>query len=304
MNPENNFNTHDTNDVSNNQTSNNQYLNQNIGINQQSINSQIQATSNYQNPINMQQQTPQSVNTFKNSYASNQFLNNKLPKKKILSIIIVIAGIVAVVGIVATLFLINNQKDDDNDNVNNNNKINENTSNSKEDISSIKLAHDIFDVSKFDSTLFNGVVYDSNQKEYNVMDLLKTDHTFCIKGCLPIYYLTSNIDVEIDSWNQRSDSTDNKGIDFILKTLGNPSTIYESYHNLFDKKDYKTGNISIIYNYNDYIIDIGFYDYRQWKNSNYTSLQISHVMIYTKERFNSEWAPFFKNYEAYGEKLF
>lgn len=81
MNPENNFNTHDTNDVPNNQTSNNQYLNQNIGINQQSINSQIQATSNYQKPINMQQQTPQPVNTFKNSYTSNQFLNNKLPKK-------------------------------------------------------------------------------------------------------------------------------------------------------------------------------------------------------------------------------
>ena len=238
-----------------------------------------------------------------NGVPNNQIFSNKPSKKKKLGLIIGIVCLIVIVIVAAIVLLTNSPKKENNSS--NNNETNESTNNNiEEEISSVKLPHEIFDVNKFDSTLFKGVVYDSNQTQYNVMDLFQTDHTICIKGCYPSYYLTIDKDAENDSLNQRSDSTDNRGIDFILKTLGNPSTIYENYFYYDDDKDMKTGWLSLLYNYGDYIIDIGFYDYRQWKNYNYDSLEISHVMIYTRDRFNNEWAPFFQNYKGYGEKLF
>lgn len=99
----NNFNTQGNNGIPNNQPLNSQNFNQGMSFNQQSINSQPQPTSNFQQPINqmnMQQPTLQPVNnSFENVDFSNQNSNNKPQKKMNIGLIIGIVAVIAVVGI-------------------------------------------------------------------------------------------------------------------------------------------------------------------------------------------------------------
>lgn len=97
LNP-NNFNTQGNNGIPNNQPLNNQNFNQGMSVNQQPINPQPQQPSNYEQPINqmnMQQPTPQPMNTFESGNTNNQNFNSKPPKKMNLGLIIGIVGIVA-----------------------------------------------------------------------------------------------------------------------------------------------------------------------------------------------------------------
>lgn len=110
LNP-NNFNTQGNNGIPNNQPLNNQSFNQGIGFNQQPINTQPQPTTSYGQPINqmnVQQPTPQPMNTFESGNTNNQNFNSKPPKKMNLQLIIGI--IVAVVAIVVILMLLNGNK--------------------------------------------------------------------------------------------------------------------------------------------------------------------------------------------------
>ena len=292
MNQENNFNTEGINGIPNNQPlQNNQELTN-------TFNQNIEQSANTN-----QQPTPQPVNYFENQNTNNQNFNSKPPKKNNLVLIISIICLLVII-IVTVVLLLTNHLNKENGSNNTNKTTEKANNNKKEKTSSVKLTHEIFDVNKFDPTLFNGIVYDENKTQYNVIDLLKNDDTICLKECSPLYHLTTDTDVEDDSWDQKANSDDNKGIDFILNKLGNPSTIYEKYYNFYDKKNMKTGDIAMFYNYKDYIIDIGFYDYRQWENYNYNSLQISHVMIHAKDGFDSAWASYYKDYKCYGEKLF
>ena len=107
----NNFNTQGNNGIPNNQPLNNQNFNQSMGFNQQPINPQPQPTQNYQRPINqmnMQQSTPQPMNTFESGNANNQSFNNKPPKKMNLGLIIGIVAVV-VVAIIITIFALSNK---------------------------------------------------------------------------------------------------------------------------------------------------------------------------------------------------
>lgn len=101
LNP-NNFNTQGNNGIPNNQPLNNQSFNQGMGINQQPINPQQQPIPSFQQPINqmnMQQPTPQPINTFESGNTNNQNFNSKPPKKMNLGLIIGIVAAVAVVGV-------------------------------------------------------------------------------------------------------------------------------------------------------------------------------------------------------------
>ena len=108
LNP-NNFNTQGNNGIPNNQPLNNQSFNQGMGVNQQPINPQPQQAPSFQQPINqmnMQQPTPQPMNTFESGNTNNQNFNSKPPKKMNLGLIIGIIVAVAVVG-VGAIFLFN-----------------------------------------------------------------------------------------------------------------------------------------------------------------------------------------------------
>lgn len=119
LNP-NNFNTQGSNGIPNNQPLNNQGM----GFNQQPINPQPQPTPSYQQPINqmnMQQRTPQPINTFESGNTSNQNFNSKPPKKMNLGLIIGIVAVVAVVGVgvvFGSKLLSNNEKDNNLNNLN------------------------------------------------------------------------------------------------------------------------------------------------------------------------------------------
>ncbi len=105
LNP-NNFNTQGNNGIPNNQPLNNQ------SFNQQRINTQPQPTTSYRQPINqmnVQQPTPQPMNTFESGNTNNQNFNSKPPKKMNLWLIIGIIAAVAV-AIVVILMLLNSNK--------------------------------------------------------------------------------------------------------------------------------------------------------------------------------------------------
>ncbi len=107
LNP-NNFNTQGNNGIPNNQPLNNQSFNQGMGVNQQPINPQPQPTTSYQQPINqlnMQQPTPQPMNTFNNGNTNNQNFNSKPPKKMNLGLIIGIVSAAVVILISGIIFV-------------------------------------------------------------------------------------------------------------------------------------------------------------------------------------------------------
>ena len=113
LNP-NNFNTQGNNGIPNNQPLNNQSFNNTF--NQQSINAQPQPTPSYQQPINqmnVQQPTPQPMNTFESGNANNQNFNSKPPKKMNLGLIIGIVAVVVAIVIGGILLLGKNTNNDD-----------------------------------------------------------------------------------------------------------------------------------------------------------------------------------------------
>lgn len=123
---QNNFNTQGNNGIPNNQPLNNQNFNQSMGFNQQPINPQPHPTPSFQQPINqmnMQQSTPQPMNTFESDNANNQSFNNKPQKKMNLGLIIgiVAAVIVAVIGGVLLISNMNGNTNNDTSNGNSNN---------------------------------------------------------------------------------------------------------------------------------------------------------------------------------------
>jgi len=119
---ENNFNTQGNNGMPNNQPlQNNQNFNQSIGVNQQTFNTQ--QTASYQQPtnqMNMQQPTPQPINSFESSNTSNHSFNSKPPKKINLGLIIggIAAVIVIVVGVIMVPKLFNNNSGSTNNETN------------------------------------------------------------------------------------------------------------------------------------------------------------------------------------------
>lgn len=119
MNQDNIFNNQDSNGIPNNQPlQNNQSLNnaynqnmqQSTNVSEQTFNSQPQNTPNYQQPINqmnIQEPTPQPINTFESENTNNQNSNSKPPKKTNLGLIIGII-IVVIVAITVAVLLLNN----------------------------------------------------------------------------------------------------------------------------------------------------------------------------------------------------
>ncbi len=99
----NNLNQNKFNTQGNNVIPNNQPLqtNQNVNVNQAAFNNQQQVNTDYQqttNQMNMQQPTPQPMNSFESENNSQSF-NSKPPKKMNLGLIIGIIVAVAIVGV-------------------------------------------------------------------------------------------------------------------------------------------------------------------------------------------------------------
>jgi len=95
---------------------NNQF-NQNTNINQPTFNQQTQPTPSFQQPINqanMQQPTPQPVNTFESGNANNQNFNSKPPKKLNIGLIIGIIVAILIVVVIVILLLNNNKSNTSN----------------------------------------------------------------------------------------------------------------------------------------------------------------------------------------------
>lgn len=140
LNP-NNFNTQGNNGIPNNpplQNNNtfNQGMQQSTNVNQPTFNPQPQPTPSFQQPINqmnMQQPTPQSMNTFESGNANNQSFNSKPPKKMNLGLIIGIVVVVAVIGIGGILLFNNINNDNNSGSSSENNTINNNSQNNNND---------------------------------------------------------------------------------------------------------------------------------------------------------------------------
>ena len=268
---QNNFNTQGDNGIPNNQPlQNNQGLNntfsQNVNVNQPTFNSQPQVNTNYQQPI-------------------NNNLNFESPKKNTkLFIIIGIIILIIVAGIIL-YFVFSQDKADSNNNSstnvnenitgndNNNNNNQNNSSAENENNNSTRTALEYFDVSKFDKSKFNGVVYNYDG-QYNITDLLaeRSNNTGSYRSITValdggLRYAFAN---DYNNWRTmyrenyllRSDDF----IKAILDTLGHPSTYCEDY---YDGEYGKTGNFYLYYNYGDYVIFMHGADYRGWKNYNY-----------------------------------
>jgi len=120
----NNFNNQNINNgmMNNQPLPNNQNVAQNTNVNQPTFNQQTQPTPSFQQPINqvnMQQPTPQPVNTFESGNTNNQNFNSKPPKKLNIGLIVGISAAVVVVATIIGIVLLSNNKGNNNSNSNN-----------------------------------------------------------------------------------------------------------------------------------------------------------------------------------------
>ena len=245
--------------------------------------------------MNMQQPTPQPMNSFESGNIGSQSFDNKPPKKINIGLIIGTVVVVAVIGIgivVGGKLLSNNENSNNSENNVSENSTNDNPNKNNNDSDKNipnQTALEYFDVSKFDKNKFNGVVYNS-EGQYNITDLLaeKSNNTGSYRSITValdggLRYAFAN---DYSNWRTMySESHKQSSDDYVnalLETLGHPSTYCEKY---FDDENGKTGHFYLYYNYGNYVIFVLGYDYRGNEKYNFNYIGISQISISSSDDF-------------------
>ena len=227
-------------------------------------------------------------------------------KKKILILIIAIIIILALgVGIVAILKNKNTNKDTLAESENNVT----NEASEEENLDDGRYMHDYFDTTKFDKNKFTGIVYDENGNELKVVDLLNElksegKSKFQIAG-YDYFTKDKSREKELTGLNNNNTHSDDD-LEMIKEILGDPSGIYERYAYFQGDENENTGSIGLIYDYDDYVIDVLLQDFSHWKNDTYTSPYIMCIYVKSKEQWfyeidNNKTS--YMDHKLYGEEV-
>ena len=300
LNP-NNFNTQGNNGIPNNQPLNNQGM---------GVNLQPQQTPSFQQPINqmnMQQPTPQPINKFESSNASNQNLNDKPPKKMNLGLIIGIVAAVAVVGIVIAMLLLgkNNSNGSSNSLFGSNvEKITEEQIKNYDYTSTARWANYNLGVSYLipNISTANKATYSSSHGHHFQLGEYKIYVEKSLEGSTNLYMLPEDINKEKDSdkYKLEAGHMGSDHVDFAIETtkkikINNIDTVYFesviSSETLMENIDEQYIGYSFEYNnqyisvYSHYYID----ETNQLYHSNKTELnQILQYIINSFKTYNDE----------------
>lgn len=165
--------------------------------------------------------------------------------------------------------------------------------------------HELFNTQHFNKSNFNGILYDENLNEYSISELLDNE-SLSLKNKYSKYFFTKNIEEESTKLNSNSSSTPtNLDINYLIEILGNPSSVYEKYF----EKEYNgvknfTGQASLLYNYDDYIIEVLLWDFRKWPDKDVEYISYYGMNIYTVEYFKKNLKNNFSDFNCYGENIF
>lgn len=176
----------------------------------------------------------------------------------------------------------------------------------------IGYCHKYFDTTKFDASKFTGTIYDKNGTSYNVEELLAASEngsiTLYTNSSYFKYYLTSDLDKEAAALRYSMVSFENNDdLEFIRETLGEPNCILEKY---YDTEYGKTGNIGLLYDYGDYLIEVQVTDYSLWTDYSYTCPAVNSLFILNKSTWFSDStlvgginSTHFKDHTVYGTEI-
>ena len=167
-------------------------------------------------------------------------------------------------------------------------------------------AHELFDVNEFDKTIFSGKIYDRDLNEYDLKKLLQENYLDIKLKNRDVYCFTKQIEEEREKLKPiTTNEYYDFDVDYFKNILGNPSSIYEYYHErTMDEITEETGNIYLIYDYYDYFIVVSLYDFRLWKSKEFRTLSLSNICAVEKETFINDYKNSLSDYINFGENIF
>lgn len=164
--------------------------------------------------------------------------------------------------------------------------------------------HELFNTQNFDKSNFNGILYDENLNEYNILELLDTE-VLSLKNKYSKYFFTKNIEEESTKLNSNNSSSPTSlDVNYLIEILGNPSSVYEKYF----EKEYNegkkfSGQASLLYNYDNYIIEVLLWDFRNWPDKD-EYISYYGINVYTVEYFKKNLKNNYDDFNWYGENIF
>ena len=174
------------------------------------------------------------------------------------------------------------------------------------ELKDLYYAHELFDTSKFDKNTFNGKIYDRNLNEYDLKYLLKENYLDIKLKNMDVYFFTKSIEEEREKIRPITTTEYyDFDINYFKSILGNPSSIYEYYHErTMGEITEETGNVFLIYDYGDYFIVVSLHDFRHWKSKNIKTLSLYNICAAEKETFIKDNKNSLSDYKCYGIDIF